>query len=485
MDQQIIRLTDLSHVQKRTATLVLNVRTMAASPAEPPAPLQFQQPPAGRSPNVDPVMTEEQRSACPMSWLHSKDMPQCGYCILPAGRCKADVLSGSLQDNTTVQRQSEWALQDAEDERLLQEEDVAGAFGKTSTWAVQHAGLSETCSSADDTSAVPHPAALCSMVVTEVSCAADPTCALTAGLNEQHQQHLDRNSSQGHYQSNDTTAPRTTGSRFDRLEIETAGTAVLNEGVESSAAPQAQQLSQSPVDPECPIQNEQPANNVLVVEARRDSAPADHAPDSMPKDAPSKITATSRPEAPATADPAAAKPVPEAEEGVTNAETSPNLQAVPSPCNTSNLNDENDCALNEHCSCIKCTIQTYKDLKDSNATYQTTKGKLSHVKELIAGFDVYSDPDLGTLGLPPLDDPGGILPRYSQKHKEIMLEYATGKVEQAQTHREDIMNKATLILLKNFLERINAVLATEINYTTDNKLKCAWTLHYSNKPLSG
>ena len=72
------------------------------------------------------------------------------------------------------------------------------------------------------------------------------------------------------------------------------------------------------------------------------------------------------------------------------------------------------------------------------------------MKELIAGFGVYSDPDLGTLGLPPLDDPGGILPRYSQKHKEIMLEYATGKVEQAQTHREDIMNKATLILLQKF-----------------------------------
>ena len=57
----------------------------------------------------------------------------------------------------------------------------------------------------------------------------------------------------------------------------------------------------------------------MLVEARRDSAPADHAPDSMPKDAPAKITATSRPEAPATADPAVAKPVPEAEEGVTNA----------------------------------------------------------------------------------------------------------------------------------------------------------------------
>ena len=366
---------------------MLNVRTMAVSPAEPPAPLQFQQSPAGRNPNVDPVMTEEQRSACPMSWLHSKDMPQYGYSILPAGRSKADVLSGSLQDNTTVQRQSEWALQDAENERLLQEEDVAGAFGKTRTWAVQHAGLSETCSSADDTSAVPHPDALCSMVVTEVSCAVDKTCAQTAKLNEQHQQHHDRNCSQGHYQSNDTTALRTTGSHFDCLDIETAGTAVLNEGVESSAAsqmqqsssaaPQAQQLSQSPVDPECPIQNEQAANNVLVVEARRNSAPAVAGASlgSMPKDAPAKITATSRPEAPATADPAAAKPVPEAEEGVTNAETSPNLQAVPSPCNTSNLNDESDCALNEHCSCIECTIQTYKDLKDSNATYQTTKEK--------------------------------------------------------------------------------------------------------------
>ena len=42
----------------------------------------------------------------------------------------------------------------------------------------------------------------------------------TAGLNEQHQQHHDRNSSQGHYQSNDTPVPRTTGSRFDCLEIE-------------------------------------------------------------------------------------------------------------------------------------------------------------------------------------------------------------------------------------------------------------------------
>ena len=54
---------------------------------------------------------------------------------------------------------------------------------------------------------------------------------------------------------------------------ETAGTAVLNEGVESSAAsqmqqsssaaPQAQQPSQSPVDPECPIQNEQAAKQCV------------------------------------------------------------------------------------------------------------------------------------------------------------------------------------------------------------------------------
>ena len=106
--------------------------------------------------------------------------------------------------------------------------------------------------------------------------------------------------------------------------------------------------------------------------------------------------------------------------------------------------------MNKHCSCIECTIQTYKYLKDSNETYQTTKEKLSHVKELIVRFGKNYDPDLGTLGLPPLDDPGGILPRYSQEHKEIMLEYATGKVEQAQTHREDIMNKATLILLQKF-----------------------------------
>ena len=96
VDQQIVRMTSQSHGQKCTATLVLNVRTMAVSPATPPAPLQFQQSPAGRNPNVDPAMTEEQRSACPMSWLHSKDKPQCGYCILPAGRSKADAPAGSL-----------------------------------------------------------------------------------------------------------------------------------------------------------------------------------------------------------------------------------------------------------------------------------------------------------------------------------------------------------------------------------------------------
>ena len=396
-------MTDLSHGQKRTTTLVLNVRTMAASPAGPPAPLQSPQPLAGRSPNVDPVMTEEQRSACPMSWLHSKDMPQCGYCILPARRYKAGVPAGSLQD--------------AEDERLLQEEDLAGAFGKTRTWAVQHAGLSKTCSSADVTPAVPHPAALCSMVVTDE----------------------------------------------DRL-AETAGTAVLNEGVGSSAAPQAQQLSQIPVDSNCPIQNDQTGNDVLMVEARRDNAPADHAPDSMPKGAPAKITATSRPEAPATADPAAAKPVPDAEEGLTNAETSPNLQAVPSPCNTSNRNDDNECALNDHCSCVKSTIQTYKDLKDSNATYQTTNEALNHVKELIAGFGVYSDPDLGELGLPPLDDPGGILPKYSQKHKEnhAGIRYRQGRAStdpQGRYHEQGNINSAGIFL--------NAVLATEMNYTAD------------------
>ena len=41
------------------------------------------------------------------------------------------------------------------------------------------------------------------------------------------------------------------------------------------------------------------------------------------------------------------------------ADISPNLQAVVSPCKTSNLNDENDCAQNEHCSCVKCLFQTY------------------------------------------------------------------------------------------------------------------------------
>ena len=63
---------------------------------------------------------------------------------------------------------------------------------------------------------------------------------------------------------------------------------------------------------------------------------------------------------------------------------------------------------------------------------------------------MYSDPDLGTLGLPPLNDRGDLLPRYSQKHKESVLEYATGQVEQAQNNREEIMSKATIMLLQKF-----------------------------------
>ncbi len=51
-------------------------------------------------------------------------MPQCGYCILPSERYKADMPSVS------VRQQSEWALQDAEDERLLQEEDMTSALAK-------------------------------------------------------------------------------------------------------------------------------------------------------------------------------------------------------------------------------------------------------------------------------------------------------------------------------------------------------------------
>ena len=167
-------------------------------------------------------------------------------------------------------------------------------------------------------------------------------------------------------------------------------------------------------------------------------------PDSMPKGAPTTSTAVSRPEAPAAADSAVATPVSDAEEGVRRADISRNLQAVISSCNTSNLNDENERALNIYRNCVEC-IQTCKDLKDSFATCQTTEEALNHVKDLIAGFGVYPDPDLGTLGLPPLDDRGDLLPRYSQKHKENMLEYATGQVEQAHNNREEMMSKATLL----------------------------------------
>ena len=65
----------------------------------------------------------------------------------------------------------------------------------------------------------------------------------------------------------------------ENLPAETAGTAVIGGGGgESSAAPQMQQLSHIPADTKCPIQNEQAVNNVLVVEARKDSAPGDHPP---------------------------------------------------------------------------------------------------------------------------------------------------------------------------------------------------------------
>ncbi len=65
-----------------------------------------------------------------------------------------------------------------------------------------------------------------------------------------------------------------------------------------------------------------------------------------------------------------------------------------------------------------CASSPPPDLKDSIAACQTREEALNHVKDLIAGFGVYSDPDLGTLGLPLLDDRGDLLPRYSQKHNE-------------------------------------------------------------------
>ena len=173
VDQQVIRVSDLSHGQECTATLVLNVRTMTPSPADPPVPLQSPPPSAGRTPNVDPFMKKEQRSACPFSWLHSTAVPQCGYCHMPSERYQADT------PTVPVQRQSEWALQDAEDERLLQGEDVTGALGKPCTWAVQHAGIGVPCPSTDITSAAPHFAAVCSMVVTDVPCATNPTSEQT------------------------------------------------------------------------------------------------------------------------------------------------------------------------------------------------------------------------------------------------------------------------------------------------------------------
>ena len=211
----------------------------------------------------------------------------------------------------------------------------------------------------------------------------------------------------------------------------------------------------------------------------------------MPKGAPAKLTATSRPEAPAAADTAASTPVPEAEEGVTNAETSPNLQAVPSPCNTSNRNDENECALNDLCNCVECTIQTYKDLKDSNATYQTTKEALNHVKELIAGFGVYSDPDLGTLGLPPLDNPGGmhtseVLAETQGEHAGIC--YRQGKTStdpQGRYHEKRNINFATYHIkcmvsrssarkTAKALQKISLVLLNET--TSDDQQLCARNL---------
>ncbi len=68
VDQQVIRVSDLSHGQECTATLVLNVRTMTPSPVDPPVPLQSPPSSAGRTPNVDPV---DKRSSALHAHSHS------------------------------------------------------------------------------------------------------------------------------------------------------------------------------------------------------------------------------------------------------------------------------------------------------------------------------------------------------------------------------------------------------------------------------
>ena len=86
--------------------------------------------------------------------------------------------------------------------------------------------------------AVPHSAPVCSMVVTDVPCATNPTSEQTTELDAEHQQDRHQKPSQGRHQGSDAAAPCTNGSRFVCLEIENDDTVhTLVEGCMEGTGP--------------------------------------------------------------------------------------------------------------------------------------------------------------------------------------------------------------------------------------------------------
>ena len=136
-------------------------------------------------------------------------------------------------------------------------------------------------------------------------------------------------------------------------------------------------------------------------------------------------------------------------------------------CNKNNPTDQNECAPTEQCRCDDCVHQTNENRKTSTLTYHTKQEALYHVQNLIKTYGVYPDSELGTPGEPPLEDTGDI-PRYTEKHKQGMLNVATQELRKSLNMMIEMQAK-TQPITQGTQPLAHTVLTTEVADEADGK----------------